>query len=329
MRWIVRKAIFSLVTLFCAITLTFFLYRVIPGNPVDLMLNYYMSLGYSYEEALSRVLMMVPFVPTAPLHEQYMDFLKGILTGDFGYSFTLAQPITRILGYAIPWTVFSVSISLVISFMLGTVIGMYIAYKRGSLVDRVMSFYASITTAMPQNILGFFLIWGLAIQLRWFPKELGPYGPTVDPSKLNLEFILSVLRHAALPVLTYVLTTIGSWVLMMKSSTISVLGEYYVTAAEARGLKDRRIVTTYVGRNAVLPLFTRFAISLGFMFGGALLIENLFLYPGVGRYLTIGIQMRDYPLVTGCFLITSIATVLGNLFADLLYSRLDPRIKFE
>lgn len=327
MRWMVKKATLSAFTLFCAITINFFLYRLMPGNPVDMMIQQYMALGYSYEEALSRVLMALSFIPTAPVHEQYIDFIKGVLTGNLGYSIWLATPVTTILGYGVPWTVFSVSISLVISFVLGIVIGMYMAYKRGSIVDRIMSFYSSITTAMPQNILGFFMIWVFAIQLKWLPAS-GPYSG-VNPKVFNIDFVISVLRHATLPILTYVLTTMGGWILTMKSSTISVLGEYYVTAAEARGLKDRRIITTYVGRNAMLPLFTRFAIALGFMFGGVLLIENLFLYPGIGRFLNQAVYARDYPLISGLFLITSVAVIIANLLADLLYSRLDPRIRFE
>jgi peptide/nickel transport system permease protein len=328
MKWVVRKGLLSLFTLFCSITITFFLFRIIPGNPVDIMILEYMRGGDSYEEALTKVSRIIPFLPNKPIHEQYVDFLKGVFTGNLGYSIWLATPVTKILGYAIPWTIFAVSISLIISFLLGIVIGMYTAYKRGSIIDKVLSFYSSVSTATPQNVLGFFIIWILAVQLRLFPSS-GPYGPNVDPKVFNLEFLLSVLYHAILPILTYVLTSLGGWILTMKSSTVSVLGENYVTAAEARGLKDRRIALSYVGRNAILPLFTRFAISLGFMFGGVLLIENLFLYPGIGRYLNLAVNYRDYSLISGCFLITSVAVVAANFIADLLYGKLDPRVKFD
>jgi peptide/nickel transport system permease protein len=166
-----------------------------------------------------------------------------------------------------------------------------------------------------------------ALQLKWFPVS-GPYSPYLKPG-LYLEFLLSVLHHAFLPVVTYVLTSVGGWILTMKGSTISVLGEYYVTAAEARGLPERRVVTSYVGRNAIIPLFTRFAISVGYMFSGVVFIEGLFLYPGIGTYLSASIAQRDYPLMTGCFLISTVAVVVANFFADILYSRLDPRVRLE
>jgi len=333
MRWIFRRSLLLLLTLFSALTINFFLVRLMPGNPVDQMLNELMMQGYSYEEARTTVAQIISFVPDAPIHEQYIAFLQGLFKGDFGRSIRLATPVTTILGYGIPWTVFSMSLSLVISFVIGALLGMVIAYRRGSLVDRAISLYASVSGAIPAYVVGFFLVIILAIQLRWFPSELGPYGRNVippGPGELpSLEFISSVMRHAFLPVMTYVVVSVGGWILRMKSSTISVLGEYYVTAAEARGLSDRRIVLTYVGRNAMLPMFAQFAIYIGLMFTSSVFIENMFLYPGIGRFFSQSLSWRDYPLTSGCFLITTIAVVFANFLADLLYSRLDPRIRLE
>ncbi len=316
-----------LLTIASAITINFFLVRLMPGNPIDAMITELLMQGYSFAEASSRVQMMLNFLPTAPLHEQYIDFVKGILTGNLGYSIRLATPVTTILAYGIPWTVFSVSVSLIISFVLGIMLGMYMAYNRGSVVDRILSLYSSIAEGVPPYAVGFIMIMLFAFQLQWFPAQ-GSYGPYVSPG-FNLDFILSVLRYATLPILTYVITSVGGWMLTMKSSTVSVLGEYYVTAAEARGLAENRIVVTYVGRNAMLPLFTRFAIALGAVFSGVVFVERLFLYRGIGIFLSTSISQRDYPLMSGCFLITTVAVVVANFLADLLYSRLDPRIKFE
>ncbi len=327
MKWIVKRVLTLLFTLMATMSINFFLIRLMPGNAVDMLINEYMLMGYSYEEAVSAVASIVPFTPDKPLLEQFIDYLKGILAGNLGKSFTLATPVTVILGYAIPWTVFIVSISLITSFTLGVVLGVYTAYRRGTISEKSLSIFASVSRAIPTYVIGVLFILLFAVRLRWFPT-LGPYGSGIKPG-FTLDFIGSVLYHAALPLLTYVTTTVGGWMLAMKSNTISVLGEYYVRAAEARGLSGRRIMLTYVGRNALLPLFTRLAISFGVMFGGVVFIESIFSYPGIGSYLQYAIRYRDHVLMSGVFILTTIAVVAGNFLADLLYSRLDPRIRFE
>ncbi len=328
MRWIVKRALTVVVTMFSALTLIFFLIRLMPGNPVDVMMAQLLMQGYSAEEAAHVVATMVPFVPTDPIHTQYFEFLKGFFRGDLGASIIYATPIASILIYAIPWTVFLVSISLIISFSLGILLGMFMAYRRGGVFDRFFSLFSSVTRALPPYVVGVFLILFLAGQLHWFPI-LGPYDSSRFGSKpgFTLDFIANVFYHAFLPVMSYVLTSIGGWVLAMKSSTVSVLGEYFVTAAEARGLRERRIVTSYVGRNAILPLFASLAVAIGYIFSGSVFIENIYSYPGIGKFLASSIPTRDYTLMTGCFLVTTVATVLSNFLADLLYSRLDPRIR--
>jgi len=313
------------ITLISALTLIFFLIRLMPGNPIDMMIGQLIMQGYTPEDAARMVARMVPFVPTDPIPVQYINYIKGFFSGDLGASILYAAPVTTILIYALPWTVFLVSISLTISFSLGILLGMFMAYRRGGIFDRIFSIVASITRALPPYVVGVFLILFFAVQVKWFPT-MGPYDSNI-PSGFTFAFIASIFYHAALPVISYVVTTIGSWILQMKSSTVSVLGEYYVTAAEARGLRERRIVTSYVGRNAILPLFTSLAISLGFIFGGSVFIENIYSYPGIGRFLAASIPGRDVTLMTGCFLVTTVTVVISNFFADLLYSKLDPRIK--
>jgi len=325
MKWIYKRILTLIFTLFATISINFFLIRMMPGNAVDALISQYMQMGYSYEEAVSAVASVVPFMPDKPLYEQFIDYLKGILQGDLGKSIVLATPVMQILAYAIPWTVFIVSISLIASFTIGVVMGVYTAYRRGTVLDKILSVLASVSGALPSYVIGVSFVIFLAVQLRLFPV-LGPYGSNVRPG-FTLEFIGSVFYHAALPVLTYVTTTFGGWMLAMKSNTISVLGEYYVRAAEARGLSERRITMTYVGRNALLPLFTRLAISVGFMFGGVVFIESIFAYPGIGNFLTVSIRLRDHTLMSGVFILTTIAVVASNFFADLLYSKLDPRIR--
>ena len=154
----------------------------------------------------------------------------------------------------------------------------------------------------------------------------GAYSSGVQPG-FNLAFFLDALYHATLPIATYVLTSVGFWMLSMKSSTVSTLGEDYVTVAKARGLKEGRIATAYVGRNAALPLFTLLTIRIGFVVGGSLLVEQIFEYGGIGRQLGQAIAQRDYTVMQGIFLIITFSVIFANFFADILYGWLDPRIK--
>ncbi|MEM1989740.1 MAG: ABC transporter permease, partial [Candidatus Bathyarchaeia archaeon] len=225
------------------------------------------------------------------------------------------------------WTIFVTSISLTISFMIGVSLGMLIAYRRGRLIDTFISLFSSISSAIPAYIIALLLLMYLGFTLRLFPTG-GIYDINVSPG-FNLPFIFSVLHHASLPIISYVIVSFGTWTLAMKGSTISVLGEDYVAAAEARGLRKRRIIFSYVGRTAILPLATSLAINIGYMFGGAIFIETVFSYRGIGYLLSAALSLRDYPVIQGCFFVITTAIILANFITDVAYSKLDPRIRFE
>jgi peptide/nickel transport system permease protein len=249
--------------------------------------------------------------------------------GDFGMS--LISPgtsVTEVVGTYLPWTLFSVGLALMISFTLGILLGMVMAFKREGPLDHVLAALGSLFHSMPNYLVAILIVVVFGVQLGWLPitDMRGAYSPGVE-HEVSFAFIKDALYHASLPIATYVLTTIGTWMLLMKSSTVATLDEDYVTVARARGLRDRRITTAYVGRNAVLPLFTQLAISIGFVVGGSLLIEKIFQYQGIGFVLYESINRRDYPVMQGIFLIVTFSVVVANLLADLLYGRLDPRIR--
>ncbi len=202
------------------------------------------------------------------------------------------------------------------------------AYWRGGTLDNVLTAVASIMYGVPDFVIALLLLMVAGVQLELFKigDVLGGISQDVEPG-LNVGYITSVLQHAALPILTYIWTTVGGWILTMKSSTISTLGEDYITVAKARGLRERRILTTYVGRNAMLPLITRLAISIGFVVGGSVIIETIFQYPGLGRLLYTAINGRDYTTMQGVFLTIAAAVVFSNILADLLFGMLDPRVR--
>lgn len=324
MNWI-KKIITVFLTILFATTITFFVIRAMPGDPVESMAMGMLQQGMDYNESYEKAKAMLNYDPDRPVMEQYIGYLGKLVTGDLGISITSKRPVTEIIASALPWTLFILTISIGIAFTLGVLIGMYVSLKRKTIIDPIVSAYASISGSLPDYIVGFLLVLLFATNLRWFPGR-GAYGPTVEVG-MNLEFIGSVFYHACLPVLTYVVTGMGGWALAMKGSSVSVLGEDYVMSATARGLSERRIRTKYLGRNAILPLVTSLTISFGMLFGGSPLVENLFAYPGVGFYLNQAISTRDYTLMQGLFLMITIAVVIANILAEIMYSVLDPRIR--
>ncbi len=326
----IRTLLQSLLTIWAVITFTFFLVRLMPGNPVDVYIDYLITQqNMDYQEAYTRAASQFAFDPNANVGEQYLEYMGQLLRGDLGRSITSSgtRVIDQILRF-LPWTLFCVGVGLLISFIVGMTLGMMAAYYRNSHLDTAISFGASILSAVPEYIWGLLILIIFGVQLGWFNVGAlrGTYDPSLTPS-FTLPFIWSVITHAALPILVYVIGTVGNWTLSMRSSTTGVLGEDYVNIAEARGLSKGRILRSYVGRNAALPLFTLFAISIGFVIGGSIIVEELFVYKGIGSFLFWSISQRDYTSMQGVFLIITISVVLSNVLADLLYSRLDPRVR--
>jgi len=322
----------AFLTIYFAITFTFIVIKSMPGDPIDALAQAFVRQYYMrYEEARALAEAVAPFMPKGTLLEQYVDYVTKFFRGDLGVSISVSTgtPVTKILADAIPWTVLVVASALVISFGLGTLVGMVMAYKRGGKFDSIMLTVFSTLRSIPEYIIAILLLSVLGFQLGLFPiRGRYSYEALMLLKEGNIPaFIANVLWHASLPILTWVTIHIGGWALAMRGGTIGVLGEDFITYARVRGLPERRIVTRYVGRNAILPLFTSFMLSLGFMFGGSIVIEYIFSYQGVGLMLYQAVQRRDWFLMLGAFNIIVVAVVLGAFLADLLYGILDPRVR--
>jgi peptide/nickel transport system permease protein len=326
----VRRVIKAVITIYFVATLTFFLVRLMPGNPVEaFILNLVQSQGIPFQQAQQLAASLFSFNVNEPLWQQYFTYIGNLLHGDLGMSIaSTGTPVGRMILQFLPWTLFSVGIALLISFILGVALGMLMAYNRNSLVDNVLSVIGAFFSSVPNYLVAILIVVFLGIRLHLVPFTAmrGSLSPGIQPG-LNLRFIGDAFFHASLPIAVYVLTTVGSWMLRMKSSTTDTLGEDYVTVARARGLRSRRIVGAYVGRNAMLPLVSVLAISLGYVIGGSILIENIFVYQGIGWILGTSINARDYTVMQGIFLIITIAVVVSNLLADIVYGALDPRVR--
>ena len=330
-RPISRAVVKALLTIWVTTSLTFLLIRLMPGSPVELKIDELIQTSngaISYEDARAIASSLFAINLNAPIHEQYLSFVWNLLHFDLGNSFlSSGTGVTSIILSVLPWTLFSVGTGLLLSFVVGIGLGLLAAYRRDSLLDRVVSTGGSFISSIPNYLIALLMILFLGVQWKLvnFTAMRGAYTSGMQPG-FTPAFIGDIFFHASLPIAIYFLTQIGHWILSMRSATLSALEEDYVTAARARGLSDGRIRTAYVGRNAVLPLVTQLAISVGFIVGGAAIIEQLFAYQGVGLRLLAAVTQRDYPVIQGIVMLTTIAVVVANLAADLLYSRLDPRI---
>ncbi len=325
LKFLAKKLLGGLAMVYVVVTFTFFLIRLMPGNPVLARLTSLLQSGVPYQAAKQQVAAMYGFMPHGPLIVQYFDYLGQLLHLNLGLSIAYAGvSVTHILMSAAPWTIFMVLLGLFFSFILGVAAGVVAAVWRNSIIGQSSTFLATLLHGIPQFMLALAFLYLFTTEWRLFPFG-APYDAAIHPG-FSPAFVGSVAYHAILPILAYAISGYGGWTLAMKSSVISVLGDEYILAAELRGL-TRGIRIRYVARNAFLPLFTSLTLSLGFMFGGAIVIETIFDYPGLGYLLNNSIGAQDYPVMQGAFLIITAAVIVSNILADLLYSLIDPRIR--
>ena len=324
MRFILRRLGFFLVTLWAALTLNFLLPRMMPGNPALAIIG--RSRGSLSPQAL-KVIEAQFGIGHQSLVSQYATYLGDIATGKFGTSLTY-QPgnsVGRIVLDAIPWTLGLVGVTTILAFILGTGIGIVSAWRRGGRLDSIMPPIFVIMTVIPYFWLGLVLILVFGVKLHWLPYFFS-YDYTLTPG-FNWTFIGNVLEHAILPAFTLLITTIGTWILTMRNTMITTLAEDYVRMARAKGLPGYRIMLDYAARNAILPNLTGFAMSLGFVIGGAILIELVFNYQGVGFLLLQAVNNADYPLEQTLFLLITVAVLVAILLSDIATAVLDPRTR--
>jgi peptide/nickel transport system permease protein len=325
MRFLLRRTLFYMAAAAIAIVITFVIPRMMSGDPATIM--FARAQGRIEPRALDALKETFGFVD-GPLHEQFFAYLGSLLKADLGPSVTaFPTPVTQMIQNSLGWTLRLVGVSTIIAFSLGTLLGIFAAWRRGKFIDSFILPLFSILNAFPYFWIAMLAVFTLGFELGWFPKGHAFDTRTLNQDWSSLEFQLSVLQHAILPATVIVITAVGGWMLGMRNNMIGVLSQDYITMAEAKGLKDRRVMMTYAARNAILPSLTGFAMSLGFVIGGSLLTEIVFSYPGMGMLLLEAVEARDYPLMQGIFLIITLGVLLANLLADFIYVLLDPRAR--
>ena len=318
-----RRLGFYLLAAFAALTLNFFVPRMMPGDPASAIFARFQG---KLEPAALDAMSAAFGISDDPLHVQYAEYLLNTAKGELGTSLTyFPAPVTEVIGTGLLWTVVLAGTALVLAFTLGSAIGAWAAWRRGGLLDRTAPPLLAFIGAFPYFWLAMVAVWGLGFQLGWFPVRHA-YSPEVSPG-WSLEFIASAVQHAILPAGTMIVASLGGWLLTMRNTMVGVLDTDAIRYAQARGLSPRRILWHYAVRNAMLPSLTSFGMALGFVLSGALLTEIVFGYPGQGYLLLQAVRGQDYPLLQGLFLTISFAVLAANFAVDLLTLLLDPRTR--
>ena len=325
MRFLVRRVIFYLVTAWAAVTINFFVPRMIPGDPVQSLINKYQ--GQLSTDAIHSLYVLFGLDKKVSLWDQYWQYWGQLLHGDLGLSFAyFPTPVSQVLRMSLPWTVGLVGVATIVAVVGGSLVGVYLGWRRGTKADAIVpitTFFSSV----PYFWLGLIAIAAFGVTWKVLPTGTG-YDGNLLPT-WSWPYVGSVLQHAILPGLTIVLSSIAGWILGMRNMMVTVTSEDYVTVAQAKGLSERRVMFGYAARNAILPQVSGFALSLGFVVSGTLVMELVFSYPGIGYRLFQAIGSKDYPLMQGIFLVITLSVLVANILADLVYVLLDPRTRQE
>ena len=317
--FIAKKVAITALTLFILITINFFLFRILPGDPARLLFKN----PKASKEALAYI--RERFGIDKPLWVQYLIYIRETLVGNFGWSFVYNEPVMNVIARRLPNTLLLIGSAAVVSTVIGIILGAIAGWKKGTKTDFIIFGFSVITTWLPSFWVGIILLLIFGWWLRMFPLG-GITTPAVSYPSI-FSYWADVLWHMTLPMVNLLFWYLGEYVLLMRSSMLDVLAEDYIVTARAKGLKERVILINHAMRNALLPVVTLTTINLGFVVAGAIQTEIVFSWPGLGRLMYDSLVMRDYPLLQGTFLILAICVIAANFFADLIYGYLDPRIR--
>jgi peptide/nickel transport system permease protein len=324
-KYILKRLWFYMVAFFGALALNFFLPRMMPGNPVQMFLsNLYKSGGVVDNATIAAVEKLFGYDTHTPLILGFFNYIVSIFKGNWGVSFTFyPQTVLEATHRGVRWTIFLMGTALILGFIINSLLGILVAWKRGSRLDTTLTIGGQILANIPSVVTAIILSLALA-STGIFPRGYA-VTPLFEPQNI-FEFIGDVSYHAFLPVLAVVITSLGG-IMGMRANMINQLGEDYIVMGIAKGVPDRKIMFSYGARNALLPVVTTLAMQIGFLLGGSLIIELVFNYPGLGQIMVMAISRRDYPLMQGILLMTTILMLSANFIADISIMFLDPRTR--
>jgi len=327
--YLLRRVLIFFLTIWIAASIIWLIPRLAPGDPITAMVSRMLSRsGYIRDSAAIIEGWKARFGLNDPLPVQYIRYLSNIIHLDFGYSLAyFPTTVNEIIALALPWTVGLLLIAVFITFILGNFLGAVMVWRGTPRLFRMLIPVGMIFTSLPSILAAIFLIYVFAFLLNWFPM-MGPYDIGMQPG-FNLAFIGNVIYHGTLPALSIVIVSFGYWSLGMRGMMITVEGEDYMQLARAKGLSPFYVLYRYMVRNAILPQVTAFALTLGGLVSGQVLVEYMFSYQGMGSIIYNAILTQDFPVIQGTSFILILMTALAVLIIDLLYPLIDPRISYE
>ncbi|AWB44788.1 diguanylate cyclase [Paenibacillus sp. CAA11] len=313
--YLIKRLTYMLIILLAASLLIFSLYALTPGDFV----SGNMKLSPERKAELREI-----FGLNKPLMERYITWMKNALHGDFGYSLAQQKPVLQLFNEYI-WNSFLLAIvSTFFTWLLAVIIGVIAAYKQYSWFDSIVMVFIFAAMSIPSFFIGLFLIKILAVDLKWLP----PGGMlTTGSTATGLAYVKEVIHHMTIPVIVMTLLGVGSLTRYFRGNMIDVIQQDYIRTARAKGMKERKVLFTHALRNALLPAITLVGFELPGLFGGSLIIEKIFNWPGIGQLYMSSFSVRDYPLLMGFTMFIAILTVIGTLLSDILYRLADPRVK--
>ena len=326
MRWFLRRLGFYAVAIWMALTLTFLLPRLMPGNPIGGILQHLTPQQIQANPGIITTYERLFGGNHQSLGRAYIDYIHNVVHLDFGISTSnYPSTVAEVVGRTLPYSMVLVGLAFVIAFLLGTTIGMFAAWRRGSGFDTIFVPLFSALSAFPAYFTALLLLYFLGLKLGWFPIQHA-YANDITPGP-NWAFVGSAITHGFLPALVIVLAYAGGWVLNMRTVMINTIDEDYVAMAHAKGLRDRRVMTRYAARNAILPSLNGFAPQFASAVGGIVFVELVFSYPGAGYTLQEAALGNDYPLTQALLLVFAICPIVAIFIIDLVNLVLDPRLR--
>jgi peptide/nickel transport system permease protein len=326
MRWFARRLVFYVFAIWVALTINFLLPRLMPGSPISGLLAHLNPSQLAANPGIVQTYEALLGGGHNSIWQDYVTYLGRVAHFDFGLSTSnYPTPVSEVIGRTLPYSIFLVGVAFLLSFVVGTAVGMVAAWRRGRFVDSWIVPGFMVLGAFPAFFTSLLGLYIFGLKLHWFPIQHA-YDTGLSPG-LNWTFLSSAFRHAQLPILVILGAFAGGWVLNMRTVMINTISEDYVTLAQAKGLRDRRVMTRYAGRNAILPPLNGFAALFASAVGGLVFIEYVFSYPGAGLTLQQAVLGNDYPLAQALLVVLSVCVILANLLMDVLNLVLDPRLR--